>query len=78
MQDFRGGLLVISHDEHLVSSICGELWVAEPGKVSIYKASHPSKDPFEEWREREKKKGPSTGPGAAKPASKASSSKGKS
>jgi len=58
--DFKGGLLVISHDEHLVSSICGELWVAEPGRVAVYK------DSFENWRERERKRGPTTGPGAAK------------
>ena len=50
--DFKGGLLVISHDEHLVSSICGELWVAEPGRVAVYK------DSFENWRERERKPGP--------------------
>ena len=31
--DFDGGVLVISHDEHLVTSICEDLWVAEPGKV---------------------------------------------
>ena len=57
--DFRGGLLVISHDEHLVSSICEELWVAEPGKVAVFKPTHPdSVSAFEEWRAREKKKGP--------------------
>jgi len=36
---FEGGVLVISHDEHLVESICEELWVASPGKVQIYKDS---------------------------------------
>ena len=68
--DFKGGLLVISHDEHLVSSICGELWVAEPGRVAVYK------DSFELWRERERKRGPTTGPGAAKvPAARGGGSK---
>lgn len=33
-----GGVLVISHDEHLVESICEELWVAEPGKVMAFHA----------------------------------------
>ena len=47
MQDFRGGLLVISRDEHLVSSICEELWVAEPGRVTIFKA------PFAEYRKQQ-------------------------
>ena len=45
--NFDGGLLVISHDEHLVSSICEELWVAEPGKVTLYRS------PFEEYRKRQ-------------------------
>ena len=58
---------MISHDEHLVSSICGELWVAEPGRVSIYKGEDKGEiSPFEQWRARERKKGPTTGPGAAK------------
>ena len=47
--NFDGGVLVISHDEHLVSSICGELWVAEPGKVSIFK------DSFAEYRRQQLK-----------------------
>ena len=43
------GLLVISHDAHLVSSICEELWVAEPGKVSIFKGE------FETYRKQQLK-----------------------
>jgi len=45
--NFDGGVLVISHDEHLVSSICEELWVAEPGRVYVYKA------PFAEYRKQQ-------------------------
>ena len=47
--NFEGGVLVISHDEHLVQSICEELWVASPGRVSIFK------DSFEEYRRRQLK-----------------------
>ena len=58
----RCGLLVISHDEHLVTSICEELWVAEPGKVSIYR------DSFESYRKKQlpatKKAAASAKPGA--------------
>ena len=47
--NFEGGVLVISHDEHLVQSICEELWVASPGRVTIFK------DSFEEYRRRQLK-----------------------
>lgn len=47
--NFDGGLLVISHDEHLVTSICEELWVAQPGKVSIFKGE------FAEYRRQQLK-----------------------
>ena len=47
--NFDGGLLVISHDEHLVSSICEELWVASPGGVRVFK------DTFAEYRRQQLK-----------------------
>uniref|UniRef100_A0A7S3AUG8 ABC transporter domain-containing protein n=1 Tax=Haptolina ericina TaxID=156174 RepID=A0A7S3AUG8_9EUKA len=47
IMDFDGGVLVISHDEHLVSSICEELWVAEPGRVSIFRG------PFADYRKQQ-------------------------
>ena len=43
----EGGLLVISHDEHLVASICEELWVASPGRVAVFK------DSFAEYRRKQ-------------------------
>ena len=47
--NFDGGVLVISHDEHLVASICEELWVAEPGRVRIFKGE------FAEYRRQQLK-----------------------
>jgi len=55
LSNFDGGVLVISHDEHLVSSICEELWVAEPGKVSIFKQTRGFGTPFEEYRRQQLK-----------------------
>jgi len=48
---------VISHDEHLVASICEELWVAEPGKVSVFKGSGSggAVSPFAEYRQQQLK-----------------------
>lgn len=31
--DFSGGVLVVSHDEHLITAVCDRLWVAEGGTV---------------------------------------------
>ena len=51
--NFDGGVLVISHDEHLVTSICEELWVAEPGRVRLLRSPHPeSETAVGGWRTR--------------------------
>jgi ATP-binding cassette subfamily F protein 3 len=34
VQDFNGGLIVVSHDEHFITSTCKELWVVGNGVVS--------------------------------------------
>jgi ATP-binding cassette subfamily F protein 3 len=33
VKDFRGGLIVVSHDQHFITHTCGELWVVGGGKV---------------------------------------------
>jgi len=33
IQDFKGGLLVVSHDQYFVSKTCNELWVVEGGRA---------------------------------------------
>ena len=30
---FQGGVILVSHDERLISAICNELWVCSKGKV---------------------------------------------
>ena len=32
--EFNGGVLVVSHDEHLITSVCDTLWVAGDKTVS--------------------------------------------
>ena len=60
--DFDGGVLVISHDEYLVTSVAETLWVAEPGRVTLFK------DTFDVYKKRELAKGASLGSaGAARP-----------
>ena len=43
---FKGGLLVVSHDQHLLSTVCSELWVVRDGKVG------PLKGTFEDYKRK--------------------------
>ena len=33
---FKGGVLVVSHDGHLISNVADELWHVEDGTVSVF------------------------------------------
>lgn len=35
LANFQGGVLVVSHDEHLISAVCDELWIIEDRKVHM-------------------------------------------
>ena len=35
--EYNGGVLVVSHDEHLITSVCDTLWVAGEKKVVDFK-----------------------------------------
>ncbi len=35
VKDFRGGLIVVSHDQFFITNTCGELWVVGEGKMQI-------------------------------------------
>ena len=37
IQDFKGAVLVVSHDEHLLTSACNELWVVGGGKARRFR-----------------------------------------
>lgn len=37
IKDFRGGLIVVSHDQHFITNTCGELWVVGDGFVTRFK-----------------------------------------
>mmetsp|Transcript_15665 Transcript_15665/g.43388 ORF Transcript_15665/g.43388 Transcript_15665/m.43388 type:complete len:789 (-) Transcript_15665:3-2369(-) len=36
IQDFKGGLLVVSHDQYFVNATCNEIWIVEEGKASRF------------------------------------------
>lgn len=36
LQGFKGGVMVVSHDQHFINQVCNELWVVGNGEVSKY------------------------------------------
>lgn len=39
LRDFKGGVVIVSHDQHFVNSVCEELWVVGDQKVSRFHGS---------------------------------------
>eukprot|EP00163_Fabomonas_tropica_P012724 TRINITY_DN2407_c0_g1_i1.p1 TRINITY_DN2407_c0_g1~~TRINITY_DN2407_c0_g1_i1.p1 ORF type:complete len:295 (-),score=68.18 TRINITY_DN2407_c0_g1_i1:7-765(-) len=50
LTEFDGGLFIISHDEHLITAICDELWILEDGSFKHFKGD------FEEYKKMLKKR----------------------
>lgn len=46
LQDYQGGLLVISHDRHLIRSCCDELWLVADGSCQRFDGDV---DDYENW-----------------------------
>ena len=44
VQDFKGGLMVVSHDQYFVQACCSELWVIENGEATRFRGD------FEEYK----------------------------
>jgi len=36
LNEFTGGVILISHDERLLTAVCNELWEVRDGKVTVY------------------------------------------
>jgi ATP-binding cassette, subfamily F, member 3 len=37
IQDFKGGVMIVSHDQYFVSKCCRELWVVHQGLASRFR-----------------------------------------
>jgi len=37
VKDFRGGLIVVSHDQFFITNTCSELWVVGDGKATRFR-----------------------------------------
>ncbi|KAJ1449058.1 P-loop containing nucleoside triphosphate hydrolase protein [Pelagophyceae sp. CCMP2097] len=46
LQRFRGGVLVVSHDQHFIQAVCSDLWVVGNSKVKKYDGD------FEQYRKK--------------------------
>jgi len=37
VKDFRGGLMVVSHDQYFITNTCRDLWVVGDGKAAKFR-----------------------------------------
>lgn len=50
IRDFPGGVLLVSHDQHLLTSVCDDLLVVENCRVSSLRDGNSNKDAFESYK----------------------------
>jgi ATP-binding cassette subfamily F protein 3 len=52
IRTFQGGVLLVSHDQHLLTSVCKDLYVVEKGKVERLEGgiSNSNDDAFKEYK----------------------------
>lgn len=39
LREYKGGVVIVSHDQHFVTSVCEELWVVGDQKVARFRGS---------------------------------------
>ncbi|EDQ84385.1 uncharacterized protein MONBRDRAFT_34730 [Monosiga brevicollis MX1] len=44
LMEYQGGVMIVSHDEHLITAVCDELWIIQDQKVVL------SKGDFEDYK----------------------------
>ena len=44
LREFTGGILIVSHDELFLDSVCKEVWVCDGGKLTLFTGKHAVKD----------------------------------
>eukprot|EP00536_Pseudo-nitzschia_multiseries_P009250 jgi/Psemu1/200235/e_gw1.253.52.1 len=52
IRNFKGGVLLVSHDQHLLTSVCKTLLVVENRKVQILQGGRSNKDAFEDYKKQ--------------------------
>jgi ATP-binding cassette subfamily F protein 3 len=76
LQETDAGMVLVSHDRHLLRATCDELWLVADGKVSLFDGDL---DDYAEWlaeeRSKEKRGGGKSAEKSADPAAKSSAGK---
>ncbi len=62
LQSFEGGLVVVSHDRHLIKSVADTLWLAADGKLRVFDGDL---DDYQQWLRQRHRPAQETAPGAA-------------
>jgi len=50
IDQFQGGVLLVSHDQHLLTSVCKHLYVVEKGKVGLLRQGSSNGEAFERYK----------------------------
>ncbi|MEP6884118.1 MAG: ATP-binding cassette domain-containing protein [Gammaproteobacteria bacterium] len=67
LQSFEGGLVIVSHDRHLIKTVADSLWLVADGKLEEFDGDL---DDYQGWLRSRGKKDPSAGAGAGARAAK--------
>jgi ATP-binding cassette subfamily F protein 3 len=66
LQSFEGGLVVVSHDRHLIKTVADSLWLVADGKLSVFDGDL---DDYQQWLRSRARRTPRTAaasPGATR------------
>ena len=61
LQSFEGGLLVVSHDRHLIKTVADTLWLVADGRVTVFDGDL---DDYQQWLKSRAKERPGAEPKA--------------
>jgi ATPase subunit of ABC transporter with duplicated ATPase domains len=50
IKTFQGGVLLVSHDQHLLTNVCDDLLVVEKGRVEVLRDGSSNKDAFNAYK----------------------------
>jgi ATP-binding cassette subfamily F protein 3 len=50
IKQFQGGVLLVSHDQHLLTSVCKHLYVVEKGNVELLRHGMSNGEAFEKYK----------------------------
>jgi ATP-binding cassette, subfamily F, member 3 len=50
IRDFAGGVVLVSHDQHLLTSVCKDLYVVENGELVVLRGGNDNVDAFNAYK----------------------------